>query len=50
MDKDFDYWIKYFDEHPEEKYISDGDPMTFIVNQKDSDKVKVDSTYNLKIK
>ena len=50
VDKDFEYWIKYFDEHPEEKYISDGDPITFIVNQKDADKVKVDSTYNLKIK
>jgi len=24
--KDFDYWITYFDEHPDEYYIADGDP------------------------
>ena len=28
----------YFDEHPEEKYISDGEPMTFVINKKDTDK------------
>ncbi len=50
IDKDFDYWIKYFDEHPEEKYISDGDPMTFVINENDTDKVLVDSMYTLKTK
>lgn len=50
VDKDFDYWIKYFDEHPEEKYISDGEPMTFVINKKDTDKVQVDTLYNLKTK
>lgn len=50
VDKDFDYWIKYFDEHPEEKYISDGDPMTFVINKNDTDKVQVNSLYNLKTK
>ncbi len=50
VDKDFDYWIKYFDEHPEEKFVSDGDPMTFVVNKEDSDKVQISSQYNLKTK
>lgn len=50
VDKDFDYWIKYFDEHPEEKYVSDGDPMTFVIDKGDADKVKAGSSYNLKIK
>ena len=40
----------YFDEHPEEKYISDGEPMTFVINKKDTDKVQVDTLYNLKTK
>lgn len=50
VDKDFDYWIKYFDEHPEEKFVSDGEPMTFVVNKEDSDKVQISSQYNLKTK
>lgn len=50
VDKDFDYWIKYFDEHLEEKFVSDGDPMTFVVNKEDSDKVQISSQYNLKTK
>lgn len=50
VDKDFDYWIKYFDEHPEEKYVSDGDPMTFVIDKEDSDKVQISSQYNLKTK
>lgn len=50
VNKDFEYWIKYFEENPGEKYVSDGDPMTFVINESDKDLVKVDNIYNLKIK
>lgn len=33
INNDFDYWIKYFDEHPEERYVSDGDVNTFVTNE-----------------
>ncbi len=39
LDKDLEYWINYFDEHPEEKYVSDGDANTFVINKEDTDKV-----------
>ena len=39
ISKDFEYWINYFDEHPEERYISDGDKNTFVIDAKDKDKV-----------
>lgn len=42
VSKDFEYWISYFDEHPEERYVSDGDVNTFVVNSEDKDRV-VDS-------
>ena len=50
VNKDFDYWIKYFEENPEEKYVSDGDPMTFVINSSDKDLVEIDNVYNLEIK
>ena len=43
-----DYWIKYFDEHPEERYISDGDVSTFIINA--ADKENVTDKYNVVVK
>ena len=39
ISNDFEYWIEYFDEHPEERYISDGDAKTFVINSVDKDKV-----------
>ena len=39
VSKDFEYWISYFDEHPEERYVSDGDVNTFVINSADKDKV-----------
>ncbi len=39
LDKDFEYWVNYFDEHPEEKYVSDGDVNTFVISEADADKV-----------
>lgn len=50
VNKDFEYWINYFEENPKEKYVSDGDPMTFVINESDKDLVKVDDIYNLKLK
>lgn len=43
-----DYWIKYFDEHPEERYISDGDASTFRINE--TDKENVTNKYNVVVK
>ena len=40
VNNDFNYWIEYFDEHPEERYISDGNPDTFVINSGDRDIVK----------
>jgi hypothetical protein len=31
VDKDFDYWLTYFDRNPGERYVSDGDPATVTV-------------------
>lgn len=50
VDKDFEYWLKYFDENPSEKYVSDGDPTTFVINSSDREAVNVGSLYNLKTK
>ncbi|MDI6600854.1 MAG: polysaccharide deacetylase family protein [Thermoanaerobacteraceae bacterium] len=32
-------WMKYFDEHPEKRYISDGDPDTIVVPEGMEDKI-----------
>lgn len=48
VDKDFDYWLEYFDEHPEERYISDGKVNTFVVNSLDKDNVKDDDRLIIK--
>lgn len=34
-------WIKYFDEHPEKRYISDGDPDTIVVPEGIESKVNI---------
>lgn len=50
ISNDFNYWVDYFEEHPEEKFISDGDPNVFVINSTDKDNVTVGSLYNLKVK
>jgi len=40
VSNDFNYWIEYFDEHPEERYVSDGKFDTFVINSEDRDSVK----------
>ena len=50
VNKDFNYWIEYFDENPSERYVSDGDPTTFVVSSSDKELVNVDTLYNLKLK
>ena len=39
INNDLDYWIKYFDEHPEERYVSDGNINTFVINETDKDNI-----------
>lgn len=39
LDKDLEYWVNYFEEHPEEKFVSDGDVNTFVINAEDKDNV-----------
>ena len=31
IDTDFGYWLDYFDKHPEERFVSDGDPATVTI-------------------
>lgn len=40
LDKDLEYWIEYFKDNPGEKFVSDGDVNTFVINSADKDKVK----------
>lgn len=45
-----DYWVKYYKEHPEELYISDGDALTYVINKADEDLVTVDTSYEKHVK
>lgn len=38
-DKGLEYWLNYFDEHPEERFVSDGDVATFRINKGDENQV-----------
>lgn len=40
LDNDLEDWLKYFDENPNEKYVSDGDPNTFVINKEEKINVK----------
>jgi len=40
INNDFEYWIEYFDEYPEERYVSDGDVNTFVIAPTDKELVK----------
>ena len=31
IDSDLGYWVDYFDKHPEERFVSDGDPATLTI-------------------
>jgi polysaccharide deacetylase len=39
IDRDFDYWLTYFDRNPGERYVSDGDPATVTVASGSSGKL-----------
>jgi len=49
LDKDFNYWVEYFKEHPEEKYVSDGDMSTFVINESDEELV-AEGDYTIMVK
>lgn len=49
-EKDLEYWIKYYNEHPEEKFVSDGNEMTFVINAADEQLVTVDTSYEKYVK
>jgi uncharacterized protein YxeA len=49
-DKNLEYWIKYFDEHPEEKFISDGDVTTFRINKNDENAVNYNKGLKILVK
>lgn len=40
-----EYWINYYKEHEDEKYVSDGDALTFVINKADESLVTVDTNY-----
>ena len=41
---------KYYKEHPEELYVSDGDALTFVINKADENLVTVDTSYEKYVK
>jgi peptidoglycan/xylan/chitin deacetylase (PgdA/CDA1 family) len=44
IDSELEYWLAYFDRHPEERYVSDGDPTTITVAQGAATKVRAPGT------
>ena len=44
IDSELEYWLAYFDRHPEERYVSDGDPTTITVTQGAATKVRAPGT------
>jgi peptidoglycan/xylan/chitin deacetylase (PgdA/CDA1 family) len=44
VDSELDYWLAYFDRHPEERYVSDGDPATITVAQGTAGRVRAAGT------
>jgi len=44
------YWVNYYKENPQELYISDGDPLTFVINKADENLVTVDTSYEKHVK
>lgn len=42
-------WLKYFDIHPEERYISDGDPDTIVIPVNNEDKLNIEALKDKKI-
>ena len=49
-EKGLDYWLKYYKEHPEELYVSDGDPLTYVISKADENLVTVDTSYEKYVK
>ncbi len=44
IDSELEYWLAYFDRHPEERYVSDGDPTTITVTLGAATKVRAPGT------
>jgi Predicted xylanase/chitin deacetylase len=42
-------WLKYFDIHPEQRYISDGDPNTVAVPMQLQDNINIDGLKDIKL-
>ena len=49
VERDFGYWISYFDKNPGERYVSDGDPATVVVPSTLRDRVRKDLPAGLRV-
>ncbi len=49
VDRDFGYWLSYFDKHPDERFVSDGDPTTLTIPAARRDRLRSALPPNLKV-
>ena len=49
VESDMGYWLKYFEQHPDERFVSDGDTSTLTIPAGKRDKVKPTLTSSLKV-
>jgi len=49
VERDLAYWLAYFDQHPEERFVSDGNARTVVVPAARKDKLRVEMPPELEI-
>jgi peptidoglycan/xylan/chitin deacetylase (PgdA/CDA1 family) len=49
VDRDLGYWLSYFDKHPEERFVSDGNPATLTIPAARRDRLRTPLPPNLKV-
>ena len=49
VDSDLGYWLRYFEQNPQERFVSDGDPTTLTVPAKRADGLRREAIGSLKV-
>jgi len=49
VDQDLGYWLRYFEQNPQERFVSDGDPTTLTVPAKRADGIRREAIGSLKV-